>query len=465
MKIILLKPFVLSILTIFILAISFLSCKNSIKNDESRSNNSQPNIILIIADDAGWNDVGYHGSEIKTPNIDKLANEGVALNRFYVYPTCSPSRASLLTGIPASRMGIVAPISGKSDISLADSIFTLPKVLKSKGYSTALLGKWHLGLKPESGPGAYGFDYSYGFLHGQIDQYAHTYKNGDSSWHRNGSFITEPGHVTDLLGKEAINYIREKSAASSPFFLQLAYSAPHIPLQEPEKWKEIYRDVISDRSRLDYAAAMTHMDHSIGEVLEEIERAGIENNTIIIFMSDNGAQENWIPDTQYEGKHGPNSTLGSNYPLRGFKTSNYEGGIRVPAIVYWKNKLTKGVNNTYISVIDIMPTLLNLTNITRIIPYVEGRNMWDAIAKNETSEKFIYERGHLQESVIKDSWKLIRSRHLDGSFEIELYNIEKDPEERVNEVESYSQLVSELKRLLQEQFEKDVEEVNVGLEN
>lgn len=212
-----------SVINLAILAILFglLGCKNSLTDAENISSNSRPNIILIIADDAGWNDVGYHGSEIKTPNIDSLAINGIQLNHFYAYPTCSPSRASLLTGIPASRMGIVAPISGKSEISLADTIHTLPKVLKGEGYVTALLGKWHLGLRPESGPGAYGFDYSYGFLHGQIDQYAHTYKNGDSSWHENGSFIDEEGHVTDLLGKAAMKYIQQKKCRQHTFLLTI----------------------------------------------------------------------------------------------------------------------------------------------------------------------------------------------------------------------------------------------------
>ena len=136
-----------------------------------------PNILIIIADDAGWNDVGYNGSEIKTPNIDVLAKNGVKLNRFYTNPTCSPSRVSMLTGMPASRIGIVAPISGRSNKTLPDSIATLPQMLHHKNYENAIFGKWHLGLDISNGPNAFGFDYSYGFLHGQIDQYTHEYKN------------------------------------------------------------------------------------------------------------------------------------------------------------------------------------------------------------------------------------------------------------------------------------------------
>ncbi|MCG9970008.1 sulfatase-like hydrolase/transferase [Christiangramia crocea] len=448
---------------IFLILLAGVGCEGSSKEESKVRSDSKPNVILIIADDAGWNDVGYHGSEIKTPNIDNLAKNGVQLNRFYVYPTCSPTRASLITGLPASRLGIVAPISGRSEMTLPDSIRTLPQILQRGGYSTALLGKWHLGLKAKSGPSAYGFDYSYGFLHGQIDQYEHTYKNGDSSWHRNGSFITEEGHVTDLLGAEAIEWIDRKSSDSSPFFLQLAYSAPHVPLQEPKKWREIYRQIVTDSSRLDYAAAMTHMDQSIGNVLQKIQEENLEDDTIIIFISDNGAQKNWYPDTQYNGRFGPNPTLGSNYPFRDYKTSNYEGGIRVPALIYWKNHLSSGINNNYISVIDLMPTILYMTGIQSSVPYGEGTNMWNSIADKKNIPNTIYTRGHLQESIIKNPWKLIRTRHLEGPSDFELYNIEKDPEEQKNRISENPEIFSKLKDLMQKQFTLDPQEVNVGL--
>lgn len=151
-----------------LLLLLLVGCKEAKKDQVGKETDKGevPNFLVIIADDAGWNDFSYHGSKILTPIIDSLAGTGVELDRFYVAPTCSPSRASLLTGKPASRMGIVAPISGRSDLTLPDSVTTLPQALKQQGYNTALFGKWHLGLKPETGPQAYGFDYSYGFLHG-----------------------------------------------------------------------------------------------------------------------------------------------------------------------------------------------------------------------------------------------------------------------------------------------------------
>lgn len=441
--------------------IGIISCK---KNAEQITRPSSPNFLVIIADDAGWNDVGYNGSEIGTPNIDLLAKNGVQLNRFYAYPTCSPSRAAFLTGRPASRMGILAPISGKSEKSLPDTISTLPQQLKLLNYETALFGKWHLGLQPSSGPKAYGFDYSYGFLHGQIDQYTHEYKNGDASWYRNDAFVTEEGHATDLIENETVQWLTEKRDHSKNFYIQLAYSAPHFPLQEEDRWEAPYMNTISNGSRRDFAAAMSHLDHSIGNVLATLKEQQLEENTIVIFISDNGAMENWYPKTQYEGRHGPNSVLGSNVPLRDWKTSNYEGSIRVPGIIYWKKHLNAFKNDAYISVIDLMPSLLSLAGARSIPETVEGKNIWNSIiAKDSVSTNEIYIRGHLQESIIQKPWKLIRTRHKNKEADFELYNIENDPEEKRNEIINKEEITNRLKSILRTHFKKDAKEVNVGL--
>ena len=163
-----------------------------------------PNILILIADDMGWHDIGYHDSDIKTPTLDKLAAAGVRLERHYVCPTCSPTRAGLLTGRNPSRFGISGPIDGRSTLSLPLKTPTLARTLKDRGYVTGLFGKWHLGLRPEVGPRQYGFDRTYGYFHGQIDQYTHRYKNGDRSWHRNDEFVDEKGHATDLIADETV---------------------------------------------------------------------------------------------------------------------------------------------------------------------------------------------------------------------------------------------------------------------
>lgn len=446
----------------FLLFLSIFGCNNKAEKEQAEKPN--PNILVIIADDAGWNDVSYNGSEIKTPNIDWLAKNGVQLNRFYVNPTCSPSRVSLLTGMPSSRIGVVAPISGKSTKTLPDSITTLPQALKKYNYQNALFGKWHLGLDISNGPNAFGFDYSYGFLHGQIDQYTHRYKNGDSSWYRNDKMIEEEGHTTDLVTKEAIEWLTTKRDTSKNFYVQLAYSAPHFPLQEEDKWKEPYLITIEDDSRRDYAAAMAHLDFAIGEIMETLKRTGLDENTLVIFMSDNGAMENWFPTYQYNGAHGPNPVLGNNEPLRDWKSSNYEGAIRVPAVLYWKNHLKTEVNPNFMSVSDIMPTILSL--IKKDIPKgVEGVNIWPNIenSKIKTSHD-IYVRGHKQECLIHQPYKIIRTRHKDGSPpDFQLYDIVNDPKEKRNIIDKDTLITNKMKVLLQNQFAKDDKTVNVEL--
>lgn len=418
---------------------------------------SKPNVIVIIADDMGWNDVGYNGSEIKTPNIDNLAKNGVQLNRFYVSPTCSPTRAALLTGRPASRMGILAPISDKSKLKLPDSIPTLPQLLKKSGYETALLGKWHLGLQLSSSPKAYGFDYSYGFLHGQIDQYTHLYKNGDQSWYRNGKFIEEKGHTTDLVTQESIKWLSEIRNKKENFYLQVAYSAPHFPLQEEEKWKIPYNKIAKDSSQRDYAASMAHLDHSIGILLKSLKQQKLDENTLIIFMSDNGAMKNWDSRKEYGGIHQSNTTLGDNSPLRDWKTSNYEGAVRVPCVLYWKGHLKNYKNSDYISVIDFLPTILGLAGTEKLPQTVEGQNIWNEISENkEIKNRPIYIRGHLQACLIQKPWKLVQNLpSKKGIPDYELFNIEKDSEEKNNVLSENEALFGKMKQELDIQINKD----------
>ncbi|WP_434036508.1 sulfatase family protein [Formosa sp. 4Alg 33] len=440
-----------------------VSCIEKTKRSKLESE-KQVNILVIIADDAGWNDVGFNGSEIKTPNIDLLAHQGVLLQRFYVNPTCSPTRVSLLTGMPASRIGIVAPISGTSKKTLPDSIITLPQVLKQHNYENALFGKWHLGLDIANGPNTFGFDYSYGFLHGQIDQYTHRYKNGDASWYRNSKLIEEEGHTTDLITNEAIHWLTKLRDTTKNFYVQLAYSAPHFPLQEEEQWKAPYLKSIKNSSRRDYAAAMTHMDNSIGKVLEALKEQSLEENTLIIFMSDNGAMEHWNPTSQYNGKFKPNPVLGSNDPLRDWKTSNFEGAIRVPAVMYWKGHLPEQLNSNYMSITDIMPTILSLVH-AEIPSHVEGKNVWPTIENPQhLTTHDIYIRGHKQESLIHKPWKIIRNRHLDTSeATYRLFNLEADFKEQYNVIDLDTTVTAKMKKLLQLQFDKDDKTVNVEL--
>jgi arylsulfatase B len=407
---------------------------------------SRPNILLMVADDAGWRDVGYHGSTIKTPNIDKLIKTGVELDQFYVCPTCSPTRASLLTGRYASRFGILGPIAMKSKQTLPSDIVTLPELLRRQGYATAITGKWHLGLRPENGPRQYGFEYTYGYLHGQIDQYTHKYKNGDRSWHRNDVFIDEQGHATDLITNEAIQYIKELRDKSKPFFLYVPFSVPHYPLQEETKWVEPYKESIDNKSRRVFAASVTHMDRAIGQLIETLKTEKLRENTLVIFISDNGGQENWFPTFEYDMKHGPYDRLGDNRPLRDWKASLYEGGVRVPAVINWPKYLQPSKVNHVMNAIDIYPT----------IAAVVGKNVWHALSQGtQLAERTLYWRTNKQIALRKGNWKLV---HNDPTLEKgsdELFDLSDDPNETRNVAQDNPEILAELLKELKKQVDLD----------
>jgi arylsulfatase A-like enzyme len=223
---------------------------------------ARPNILVIVADDLGFADVGWHGSELKTPNLDQLARDGIVLEGHYVSPFCTPTRAALLTGRYWSRFGISRP---RNTQVIPFDTLTLASALRNIGYATALIGKWHIGSKPEWGPGKYGFQYSYGLLAGAAGPWDHLYKQGPymQTWHQNGKYVDEDGHVTDLIGRKAIAFLAEER--SSPFFLYVPFTAPHTPLDEPASWLDRNKHVAPDRRQ--YAAAVAHMDDVIGKMI------------------------------------------------------------------------------------------------------------------------------------------------------------------------------------------------------
>jgi len=437
----------------------FLANSGCSDRSESDSQAEKPNIIVIVSDDQGWRDIGYNDSEIKTPTLDKLAKENVQLNCFYVSPTCSPTRASLLTGKYPSRFGILGPIGGKSTQALPTGALNLPTLLKSVGYTTALTGKWHLGLSLETGPNKYGFDYTYGFLHGQIDQYKHVYKYGDRTWHRNGKFVDEKGHATDLITNEAVKYITDIRDKSKPFYLQITYSVPHYPLQEEEKWILPYEETIENESRRIFAASVTHMDEAISHILKTLQKENLENNTLLLFMSDNGGQESWTPTNgEYNKEHGPNDVLGNNRPLRDWKTALYEGGIRVPAIVSWPEKLDKGKLDDVISVADVLPTIAHIVGAD-ITPEMEldGKNVWSALYDSSSlGEREIYGRTKKQIALRKGDWKLIHLGKTPGKGKDELYNLKNDPYEKNNVAEDYPDIVKSMLERIKILAESDI---------
>jgi len=411
----------------------------------SGASSDKPNIIFVIADDLGWADIGYHNTEVLTPNLDKLAKQSVRLQRHYVMPTCTPTRVGLMTGRYPSRLGVLSPAYG--DI-FGDDTTTLAQALQDSGYQTSISGKWHMGSPPECTPLKYGFDRSYGYFHGQIDPYTHLYKTGVRSWHRNDQYLDEEGHATDLITDEAVAVV--ESDHNKPFFLYVAYSVPHYPLDEPEEWTSLYKDRIKNRSRRWNAASITHMDAGIGRIVDAVERQGMRDNTLIVFVSDNGGQRSWHSETQYKGRYAdkPHDVLGDNRPLRGWKTDVYEGGIRVPALANWPAVLKPGTMQAPVHIVDWMPTLCKLAGHSpRSDLNWDGKDIWPLIQSRATRAKArtLYWKTKSFQALCHDNWKLIvkNQQQLVG-----LYNVLVDPYEEKDVAQKHPERVEDLKRRL-----------------
>lgn len=409
-----------------------------------------PNIVFILSDDQGWADIGYHDSDIQTPNLDRLAAGGVRLNEHYVYPTCSPSRVALLSGRFPSRFGVLAPLGATTHMQGEDA--RLPWGLKKLGYSTHISGKWHIGETEVHRPLRYGFDTSYGYLRGQIDPYTHRYKFGNHvTWHRNDQFIEERGHVTDLIAEEAIRII--ESAGQKPFFLYVAHHSPHFPLNEPPQWIAPYEETIEDIWRRHFAAAVTHLDDSVGRIVEALERTGLRENTLIVFSSDNGGQQSWnAPDREYNGRYAAHKTLGNNHPLRGWKGDLYEGGIRVPAFVNWPGHVPAGgIMESPTHVVDWLPTLIRVAGgEPSQEKKSEGIDLWSALLGESQAlpDRTLYWKTPAASAVRQGDWKLI---YYPRDKRTELFNLNKDPYEKedlsgkeTGRVEALSTLLNQL---------------------
>jgi arylsulfatase B len=421
----------------------------------------KPNIVIIVLDDAGWGDVGYHGSKIKTPNIDRLAREGVELDRFYVNPTCSPTRASLLTGKPSSRSGILTPINYNQSHSLPAGTPTIADMLADQGYETAISGKWHLGWSPEAVPGNFGFHHSYGYLHGWIDQYTHLTRDEIPTWHRSGEMIEENGHATDLIADNAINYVKKTRDKSKPFFLYVPFSVPHLPLQEERRYVDPYSEILDSESERFYAASMTHVDEAVGKLMSTLDSEQLREDTVVLFFSDNGATtpgpKNYLQPPPNINVTPSSGNYGSNLPLRGWKGGLYEGGIRVPAFISWPGKLGAGKVSGTIAVYDMFPTLAHLTGAD-INEYagIEGINIWPALSGNALPEdRTIYIRTPRGMAVRKGGWKIIHTGKTSGEGPNELYNISGDPYEEHDLAAENTAKLEEMKTELARQFAMD----------
>jgi len=414
----------------------------------------KPNIVFILADDLGWADVTFHHGNVPTPNLDKLAAEGVELTQHYVFPVCSPTRSALLSGRYASRFGITNPQSPRA--YRWDTV-TLARSLKSVGYDTALFGIWHLGSKPEWGPQKFGFDRSYGSLGGGVGPWNHRYKTGEftNTWHRDGQLVEEEGHVTDLITREATQWL--ESRTDKPFLLCVPFTAVHIPIREPEEMVRRVPKEITGSSQRQFAACVIHLDDSIGKILAALEKSGKAANTLVVFSSDNGAPptaENNAPPYPADD-YDPGPTGGSNVPLRGKKGEVDEGGIRLPTIARWPGKLKPGKFTGFAHISDWMPTLCALAGYMpeKDLKW-DGLNLWPHLTGAEPPKSraiSIAGSGFRSRRVREGDWKLI----LTGAEKAELFDLAADPNETTDRAMKMPGKVAALRTRLEQPSKAD----------
>jgi len=428
---------------------------------------ARPNVIVMVADDLGWNDVGFHGGDIDTPSLDRLAAEGMELTRFYTTPICSPTRAALMTGRDPIRLGVAYGVILPWDtIGIHPDEHFLPESFLAAGYQTAMVGKWHLGhAQMTYHPNNRGFQHFYGHLHTEVGFYPPFANQGGVDFQRNGVSIDDQGYETFLLADEASRYIRERDT-SKPFFLYLPFIAPHTPLDAPQELQDKYREINTDlapsRARLTddtrrvaklmgmesarpmYAAVVDAMDQAIGTVLETLDREGIADNTLVLFFSDNGGAAYSVGGAD-------------NAPLRGGKGETFEGGIRVVSIIRWPGHIPAGEKMTSImTAMDVFPTLSEATGVPALNRRAfDGHSLWPAVAggadmpRDElvyfASETPIY--GHFNLTAFNDEWKLVQEIEQDQlatTVTNYLFRITDDPNEYNNLAQNHPEIVQRL---------------------
>ncbi|MFB3902611.1 MAG: arylsulfatase [Acidobacteriota bacterium] len=407
---------------------------------QSTTSSGRPNIVIIVADDLGWNDIGYHNSSIRTPTLDRLARSGVVFDRFYVYPLCSPTRAGLMTARSSMRTGIIySVVRPWANYGLALDEHLLPESFRAAGYQTAIIGKWHLGHdRVQFLPHNRGFDFFYGYVNGAIDYWTH--KRFEAvDWQQNGVTDDVRGYSTLLLGEQAVHFIENRDT-TRPFLLYLAFNAPHGPLQAPESSIAKYAE-LTDKKRQVFSAMVDVLDSTIDKVMQALRENGLEENTIVLFFSDNGG----FPP---QG--------GDNRPLRGRKETVFEGGIRVPAFIRWPGAVVARTSRQVMTVLDVFPTLAEAARVPVLNSKpLDGKSLWHEIVTGEVRLRedlfFAVEHDGLQHAVIHGRWKLVQ---IEKTQTCEVSNMLFDLEADPNEAVDLSQQQPDLVKLLSERIQQ-----------
>jgi arylsulfatase A-like enzyme len=398
----------------------FICIDTSLADELKTKAAPHPHIVLIVADDLGWNDVGFNGSTIKTPHLDSLAASGMRFEQLYVAPTCSATRAGLLTGRRPFHLGLqVGVIKDWSTFGLPLEERTLASAFKDAGYRTAMIGKWHLGTSREEFlPRSRGFDYFYGNYGGSVGYNNHKTARGVLDWQRNGETVNEKGYVTTLSGLDAARLIQAHDV-EVPLFLYVAFNAPHRPLQAPKSYLDRYPGIEDERRRT-YAAMVSSLDDEVGRIVKSLEARGMHDNTLILFLSDNGGTE---------------SGGGSNDPLRGGKGSFYEGGIRSASFIHWPGEIKAGTSTAaLLHVTDWFPTLLGLAggNLEQPLP-LDGVDIWPTLTQGAPSphrEELVLYVFEAAGAIRRGDWKLVIPPGSSKKAPVsELYHLGKDPNE------------------------------------
>ncbi len=415
---------------------------------------SKPNILVIIVDDLGYGDLSSYGAtDLKSPHIDSLISEGMRFSECFANcPVCSPTRAALLTGRYQELVGVPGVIRTKPEDNwgyLAPSATMLPQALKPLGYHTAAIGKWHLGLDHEAHPNTRGFDHFHGFLGDMMDDYYHHRRHDQHYMRLNQEKVNPKGHATDIFTRWAQSYLTERKNQKDPFFLYLAYNAPHTPIQPPLDWlkKVIKREKGITEKRAKLVALIEHMDHNIGKVIATLKETGQWKNTLTIFVSDNGGQIN----------------VGANCGnLRGGKQDMYEGGLKVPASATWPGVIKPGTRSDFsFLTMDLFPTAIEAADGT--VPNgIEGRSILPLLKSGRQApfqrDNFFTRRegnqrymGDSSWALRRGPWKLLKNRP-DGPWE--LFHLENDPLETTDLSKKESQKFRELTTAMRAQIQR-----------